>query len=353
MFKHLYKKAQKSGLPPGTLSYIGEEQKQGVIIELVEYAENYFHHSCLADIADSEQFQQADKKKWLIVKGIHDTSIIEKIGDIFNINSLTLEDIVSTVSLPKVEFYDNYVFILLKLVSLNEVTLDVESKQVSIILGKDFLLSFQEDDEDLLVPLKKRLENGVQFQKQNLDYLCYAILDLLVDLSFHTLVKIGNKIEDYEDYLLKDPSRELLSNINDLKGNIIMLRSIFRPLKNLISALERFESPFISRELHIYLRDVNDHINQLCEIVEIYREMTSHLMDVYLSSANNKMSEIMKILTIMASIFIPLTFIAGIYGMNFEYMPELKWHYGYYTVLGVMGTIFVGMVYYFWRKKWF
>lgn len=352
MFKYLAKKSQKTGLPPGTLSYIGEESKKEVLLELIEYNETSYNHHHLENIASIDNFKNSNLNKWFIVKGIHDTNIIKELGKHFNINTLTLEDLVNTFLFPKVEYFDNYVFIVLKVIDFNNETLEIETDQISVILGIDYLISFQETETDILTPIIKRLENNTQFKRQKHDYLFYTILDLLVDLNFKTLEQIGDKIEIYEDELLFNPSRDLLKEINKLKSTVILLRSIFRPLKNLIKTMDRFESPLIADYLHIYLRDVSDHINQLCEILEVYREMISHLMDMYLSSANNKMSEIMKILTIMASIFIPLTFIAGVYGMNFDYMPELSWHYGYYTVLSVMGATFIIMVLFFRHKKW-
>ncbi|MEW5819512.1 MAG: magnesium/cobalt transporter CorA [Cyanobacteriota bacterium] len=352
MLDNLQKRTEKTGLPPGTMSYIGPCSSEEISFELIEYNDDIFNEFYLNDIDEFSKYFNNDSNKWLNIKGIHNTESIKTLGNILDINSLTLEDIVNTSLFPKIEFYDNYIFIVLKLITFNNNSDNLTVEQVSIVLGNNYVLTFQENNNNLFLPVINRLKNNSLFKKKNCDYLTYTIIDLIIDQHFETMANIGNRIEELEDIILLNPDNTLLSKINNLKSKIILLRSYFRPKKNLIITLERLETSLIDKSLHIYLRDVSDHINQLNEIVDIYRETVTHLLDIYLSSANNKMSETMKVLTIIATIFIPLTFIAGIYGMNFKYMPELQWPYGYFTILSFMGIIFIGMLFYFREKKW-
>lgn len=350
MLENLKNAQNKIGLAPGTLIYTGETKIDKVLIELIEFDENYYQHYEFETFEDLYNQATNNYKRWINIKGIHKVELLKKIGECFNINSLTIEDILNTTALPKIEFLDSYVFIILK--DTNYVDNQLYINQISLIIGSDFIITLQETDENIFKDVKNRLEKNAVFQKRDVSYLGYAIMDLIVDTEFKTLYHIGENIEKLETKLLNDPEPSITGEIHNLKSDILTFRSLIRPLRNLINIFEKEESDIIQDNLKIYIRDLNDHVIQLSEITEIYRETISHLMDIYLSSANNRMSEVMKVLTIISTIFIPLTFLAGIYGMNFKYMPELEWQYGYYTVLSIMGLIIICMLIFFRKKKW-
>lgn len=350
MLEKLKSAQNQIGLAPGTLIYSGETKIDKVLIELIEYDENYYQDYVFETFEDLSKKPQTNYKKWLNIKGIHDIELLTKIGECFNINTLTIEDILNTHDLPKIEFLDSYILIILK--DTNYIDNKLCINQISLIIGSNFIITFQETDETIFKDVKNRLLNSAVFQKREVSYLGYSIIDLIVDTEFKTLYHIGEIIEKLETRLLNDPEPSITTDIHKLKSDILTFRSLVRPLRNLVNIFEKEESTVIKDNLKIYIRDLNDHVVQLSEITEIYRETISHLMDIYLSSANNRMSEVMKVLTIIATIFIPLTFLAGIYGMNFKYMPELEWQYGYYTVLSIMGLIIICMLIFFRKKKW-
>lgn len=350
MLKNLKNAQNKIGLAPGTLTYSGETKIENVSIELIEYDENHYEHYEFKKIEDLCQKTNTNYKRWINIKGLHDIEILKKTGEYFNLNTLTVEDILNTTTLPKIEFFETYIFVLLK--DSNYTNNELCINQVSLIIGSNFVITSQETDEDIFNDIKNRLIKNTVFQKKGVSYLGYTIMDLIIDTEFKTLYSIGEKIENLEGILLSNPDPSTLNEIHNLKNTILTFRSLIRPLRNLISLFEKEESDLIQDNLKVYIRDVNDHVVQLSEITEIYRETVSHLMDIYLSSTNNRMSEVMKVLTIIATIFIPLTFLAGIYGMNFKYMPELEWPYGYHTLLCIMCLVFFGMLIYFRKKKW-
>jgi len=251
------------------------------------------------------------------------------------------------------EDYGDYIFVVLKMLYPGENKDEIEAEQVSLILGSNFVISFQEREGDVFDPIRDRIrKNKGRIRKAGADYLAYALLDAIVDNYFLILENVGEKIEDTEQQLATNPSPETLQYIRELKNEMIFLRKSIWPLRELINGLERCESTLIHESTGVYLRDVYDHTIQIIDTVESYRDMISGMVDIYLSSISNKMNEVMKVLTIFASIFIPLTFIAGLYGMNFEFMPELTWHWGYFALLGFMVSVGVSLVVYFRRKRW-
>lgn len=350
MLENLKNAQNKIGLAPGTLTYSGETKIDKILIELIEYDENHYEQYEFETFEALRQTTNSNYKRWINIKGLHDIEILKKIGQCFNLNTLTVEDVLNTATLPKIEFFEAYIFILLKDSMYTGEELSIN--QVSIIIGSDFVITFQETDENIFKEIKNRLMKNAVFQKRGVSYLGYTIMDLVIDTEFKTLYSIGENIEKLEGILLSNPDPSTVNEIHNLKNTILTFRSLIRPLRNLVSLFEKEESDLIKDDLKAYIRDINDHVVQLSEITEIYRETVSHLMDIYLSSANNRMSEVMKVLTIIATIFIPLTFLAGIYGMNFKYMPELEWPYGYHTLLCIMCLVFFGMLIYFRKKKW-
>jgi magnesium transporter len=278
--------------------------------------------------------------------------IIEKIGKHFNLHPLVIEDILNIHQRPKIEDFEDHIFIVLKMLTYNKDSHEGESEQVSIILGKNFVLTFQERKRDVFDPVRNRIKNSKSLiRKYGADYLVYALIDVIVDNYFIILEGIGEVLEELEDRVLLNPTSEIVHSIHQLKRNLIVLRKSIWPLREILSTLEKTESDLI-KNTSVYFRDVYDHTIQVIDIIETYRDLVTGMLDIYLSSVSNRMNQIMKVLTIIATIFMPLTFIAGIYGMNFKYMPELGWKWGYPLVLILMLLIGVNMIIYFRRKKW-
>jgi magnesium transporter len=290
---------------------------------------------------------------WINVEGLHDVANIQKLGDCYGFHPLILEDILNTDQRPKIEDFDAYLYIVLKMLHNGESTQTV-AEQISLILGPNYVISFQEGIEgDVFNSIRERIRTGKgRIRSMGADYLAYSLIDAIVDNYFVIIEKMGERIEDLEDELVKDPVTRTLHEIHTLKREMIFLRKAVWPLREVINFLERGESSLIKGSTAIYLRDVYDHTIQVIDAIETSRDMLSGMLDIYLSSISNRMNEIMKFLTIIGTIFIPLTFIVGVYGMNFEHMPELKWRWGYFGLWGVMAGLAVFMLFYFRKKKW-
>jgi len=354
MNRLIKKISKKAGLPPGTLVHIGEKKTEKVRITIIDYDEQQIQEKEAKTIEESFPFRDKPTVTWINIDGIHQVEIIEKIGKHFDLHPLLLEDIVNTGQRPKMEDFEDYIFAVLKMLYYDEKDNEIKAEQVSIIVGSNFVISFQESEGDVFNPIRERLRNGKgRIRKMGTDYLAYSLMDAIIDNYFIILEKIGEKIEGIEEELVTNPTSETLQEIHNLKGEMIFLRKSVWPLRELVSGLERGESPLIKESTGIYLRNIYDHTIQVIDTIETFRDMLSGMLDIYLSSVSNKMNEVMKVLTIIATIFIPLTFITGIYGMNFQYMPELGWRWSYFGVLSVMVIMGIGMVIYFRMKKWF
>ena len=351
--KRTKRHTKKPGLPPGTLVHIGERKLETVRITIIDYDENTVQERQVDRVEDCFQFKATPTVTWINIDGLHEVNIIEKIGQHYDLHPLTLEDILHTGQRPKFEDLESYLFVVLMMLRFDDESQTVLSEQVSLVLGSNFVISFQENVGDVFEQIRDRIRNAKgRIRKMGADYLMYALLDAIVDNYFGILEKLGEKIESLEEELVGDPSERMLQHIHRLKREMVYLRKSFWPLRELISGLERSESALIEDSTGVYLRDVYDHTIQVIDTVESYRDMVSGMLDIYLSSISNRMNAVMKVLTIIATIFIPLTFVAGIYGMNFENMPELKWRYGYATVWLVMLGVAGVMVLYFKRRKW-
>jgi len=347
------KRSEKTGLPPGTLVHVGERKTEKVRIRILDYDETQFEEKEAKTIEECFPFKDKPTVTWINMDGIHQVEIIEKLGSYFGLHPLLLEDILNTEQRPKMEDYGDYIFIVLKMLYSGEEKDKIEAEQVSLILGTNFVISFQEREGDVFDPIRDRIRKKKgRIRKAGADYLTYALLDAIVDNYFIILENIGETIEDTEQQLATNPGPETLQLIRALKKEMIFLRKSIWPLREVVSGLERSESSLIHESTGAYLRDVYDHTIQIIDTVESYRDMISGMLDIYLSSMSNRMNEVMKVLTIFASIFIPLTFIAGIYGMNFKFMPELEWYWGYFAVWGFMAAVGISLVAYFRRKKW-
>lgn len=345
--------SKQAGLDPGTLIHIGEERKAVPKITIIDYSETQFQEREVKKVEECFKFKETSTVTWINIDGIHDTNIIEKMGECYEFHPLILEDILNTSQRPKMEDFGNYMFIVLKMLSYEDKGSEVQTEQISLILGSNFVISFQEKEGDVFNNIRERIRNSKgRIRKLGADYLSYALIDAIVDNYFIIIEKMGDKIEDMEEALIIDPIPKTVQSIHDLKRDTIFLRKSVWPLREVISGIERAESSLIKKNSKVFFRSVYDHTIQVIDTIETFRDMISGMLDIYLSSVSNRMNEVMKVLTIIATIFIPITFIAGVYGMNFKYMPELNWPRGYFGALGLMGFTVILMLIYFKRKRW-
>jgi magnesium transporter len=351
MARHRKKLSRKPGLPPGTLAPEGIEEVP-VRITVLDYDAARFQEKELPAIEEIIPYRNTDTVTWINIDGLGNTTIIEKVGRIFDIHPLILEDILNTGQRPKMEDLDRYLYVNLKMLHYLEKEGDIRIEHVSMIIGSNFLISFQEEAGDVLDPVRDRIRKDGRIRRFGPDYLAYAIIDDIVDYYFLMMEHLEEKVESLEEELVETASHESLEKINRLKKDMIYLRKSVWPLREVISGMERTDSPLIKETTAIYLRDVYDHTIQVIDTLEILRDMVSGMIDIYLSGLSFRGNEIMKVLTLIATIFIPLTFVVGVYGMNFRYMPELGWKYGYYSVWVIMIAIVIIMVTYFRTKKW-
>ncbi|UZO82408.1 magnesium/cobalt transporter CorA [Aquimarina sp. ERC-38] len=338
---------------PGTVIYTGNKEPNELYIEVFEYNSKFYEEKELSTIEEAFHYSDTTPTTWININGLSHTDAIEKIGANYNLHPLILEDIAQTQQRPKMEEYEDYLFIVLKMLYFDEHQ-KLKIEHVSLVLGNTFVISFQEASGDVFEPIRNRIRKAKgRIRAMGSDYLLYVLMDAIVDNYFQMIEYMGDKIEGLEDHLFqKDIREDITQEIQELKREILKIRKAVFPLREVINKVEKNEHPLIQEKTQIYLRDLYDHIIQVSENVEIYRDMIWGLMDMYMTTISNKMNEVMKVLTIIASIFIPLTFMAGIYGMNFEYIPELKYRYGYFVLWGVMIGTFIGLLYYFKRKKW-
>jgi magnesium transporter len=355
MASHSKKRSTKAGLPPGTLVHIGKKKNVTPRIILLDYDDNGIHESevTAADLADKTRF--AHGIKWISVHGLGDTRMMEQIGACFDLHPLVLEDIFNTEQRSKLEDYGNYLYVVLKTFSYeyNGMEERIDSDQISLVLGKNFVLSFLEADGTQFGAVRERLHAGKgQIRKSGADFLMYSLIDSIVDSYFVILEQLDEKTEVLETELIARPQPSTLHSIYRLKREGVFLRKSLWPLREVISSLQRGDSPLFTRNTLLYLRDVYDHIIHIIESVESLRDLTAGMLDIYVSSVSYRISIVMKVLTVITTIFMPLTLIAGIYGMNFKHLPGLEWEWGFFVVLGVMTTISVGMLALFRWKKW-
>jgi magnesium transporter len=332
---------------------VGEQKVETAKITLISYDQSRFEEKKLKHIEESFAYKDAPPVSWINIGGLHQVELIEKIGTHFNIHPLTQEDIVNTGQRPKVEDFEEYVYVVFKMLKFDDTTGHINSEQVSLILGSHYLLSFQEAEGDVFNPVRERIHRGRgRIRKSGPDYLAYALMDAVVDHYFLILEKMGERIEHFEEQLHVQPTPEILQAIYDLKRELIYFRKQVWPIREVLSIWQKAEYSIVAEANTVFIRDVYDHTIQVIDTIESFRDIISGMMDLYLSTVSNKMNEVMKVLTIMATIFIPLTFVAGIYGMNFKFMPELEWKWSYPLLWVLLIVIFSGMVFYFKRKKW-
>ncbi|PLX44980.1 MAG: magnesium and cobalt transport protein CorA [Deltaproteobacteria bacterium] len=345
--------SDKLGLPPGTIVHVGERRTEAVELELIRYDAKEIEKLALKPDGPFDELKDRHKISWLDLTGVHDVEAVKRIGDFFGLHHLVLEDVANTHQRPKEETYKDYLFIVLKMVRYDGMEEGLDTEQVSLVLGADYIISFQERPGDVFDAVRKRLDAGRgRIRLSGADYLCYALVDIIVDHYFLALEKLSEEIEFIEDEILLDPGPETIEKLHRLRRYAVALRRAAWPLRETVQKLSREDSTLISDDTKPYLMDLYDHVVQVVDTIEIQRETLSGYVELYLSSISQRMNEVMKVLTIVATIFIPLTFVAGIYGMNFEYMPELKWKWGYAGAWAGMFAIGLGMYLFFRRKKW-
>ena len=347
--KLVQKRSRKAGLPPGTLVHIGEKKAEHVTITTFSYT---------GSRCDERQVTKPDELApptdesviWVNVSGVHKMDVLEAFGKQFSLHPLLLEDIANTDQRPKLEDYETYFFLVIKMLSLTD-RQDVQVEQVSLVLGRNFVLSFQEDGTDVFQPVRERLRGGKgRLRQSGADYLLYALVDAIVDQYFAVLEVLGEKIEVLQQTVVADPKPETLKEIHGLKRQLLFLRRAVWPLRDAMNNLSRSECPFLQEATKLFFRDVYDHVVQIVDTIETLREMVSASLDIYLSSISYRLNAVMRVLTVITTIFMPLSFIASIYGMNFEYMPELKWGYGYFLIIGMIAVI-CGTLYWRFRQN--
>ncbi len=352
--RRLYKRGrEKIGAPPGSVIHTGDKKTDKPRLEITEYNEVELTEKQL-DFDLASIYNQEDDKhiSWLDIKGVHNEDFIRKIGLNFNIHSLVLEDIVNTEQRPKIDVYENYIFFVLPILKFDDDNSEVTKRQVSIILGNNYVITFQDLDGEFSA-IKKRINLNANIRKQGADYLAYALIDTVVDEYYLLLESLGNKIESLEKKLIDNPSSELLEKIKFYRNEISMVRKMVRPIREIIRTLLRVESNLITDNVTLYLKDVYDHILEIIDLSSLLHDMLTNSLDFYLSSLSNRMNEVMKVLTIIATLFIPITFITGLYGMNFKYMPGLEDPVGYFLVIIIMVITVLLFLVYFKKKKWF
>ncbi|MGB7393526.1 MAG: magnesium/cobalt transporter CorA [Pricia sp.] len=343
---------KKKGKAPGTITYMGQRENLETVVNILDYNETEFNLHAPGNIDEIVAHQGPPRISWIDVIGLSDETFIEKVGTRFGLNALVMEDTVNTQQRPKIDEYDNYIFGVFKMLYINE-NGQLVGEHVALVLMENCVLVFQELEDDVFTGVRERVrKKSGRIRTRGADYLFFTLLDAIVDNYFAVLEYLNDKIEVLEEAVYSDPKPEVAQKIQELKKEVLKVRRWVYPVKELTSRLIENEHSLIANETKIFLRDVLDHSMEINESLQIYREMSMSLMEMYMSNISNKMNEVMKVLTIMASIFIPLTFIAGIYGMNFDHMPELHWEYSYYVVWGVMISLFIGMMVYFKRKNW-
>lgn len=342
----------KIGLPPGSLIFTGEKKTEDTFLKLIQYNESIYNAERFSNAMPEITLDPA-YVTWLDVRGLHDVAIIEMVGRFFKIHPLALEDVLDTSQRPKFDEYDNGIFLIVRSLAFDEQALEIETEQVGIFVGDHFAVSFQERAEDLFASIELRLASSSgKIRRRGSDYLAYALIDSMVDNYLVTLEKIEKEVDKLEEVIMENPESRTKGRIHDLRLATLALRKAVYPLREAINRFTDSDHAVKNEETDIFLRDLYDHTIQVMDMIETYRDMINGLYDLYSSEISFKMNNIMQVLTIISTIFIPLSFLAGVYGMNFQHMPELGWPYGYFVLWGIMLSVAGGLLLFFRRKKW-
>ncbi|WP_261133805.1 magnesium/cobalt transporter CorA [Bacillus sp. Marseille-Q3570] len=343
---------KKKGLPPGSLVYVGDEEASFTKVSLIDYEGDALEEKSVDTIQEALAYAETDSVTWINIEGLHNKEVFKGVRDDFGVHPLLIEDILNTEHRPKINVLDNYVLMILKMVWYDREEIDIKEEQISIIVKDQAIITFQEKEGDVLDPVRQTIRQNLgNIRNMSAGYLVYSILDAIVDQYLVESERISSDIEQVEEEMVLHPDQTVLQKIYNYKNVGMYLRKQVWPVKEIITGLEK--SKIIDLNTGFYLKDVSDHVIHVMDMVEMTRSMAANLLDVYFSSVSNKMNEVMKVLTIVSTIFIPLTFIAGIYGMNFEYMPELNDRWSYPIVWGVMIAMTLGMILFFKTKRWF
>jgi magnesium transporter len=348
------KGSKKAGLAPGTIAYVGDTPQFDAVIDIIEYDEKSVSFKAGVDVSEIDSPEKLERLRWINITGIHDVSLIEKIGKIMNLHSLVLEDIAHANQRAKLDEFDDYIYVAAQMITYDSEVHQINTEQLSIVLHGNTLISFQEKPGDLFNDIRERIQQNIgKLRRSGLDYLLYALLDTIVDHYFTVIEKIGDDLDSFESHLLEGKLGIKIHELHSLKRELVHLRKAVWPMRELIGLISKSNTIQAQSNTVVYFRDVYDHCVRAIETLESYREMSSGLVDMYHSFISNKMNNVMKTLTIISTIFIPLTFIVGVYGMNFQHMPELATSYGYPTVWAIMIILSLGMIVYFKQKDWF
>jgi magnesium transporter len=343
------------GLPPGALKKQVGKFSESTNLSLFLFHETEVLEKQIESIADLKGYLPTEGQVlWLNIEGLHEVQILKELGEIFNLHNLLLEDILNTDQLPKMDDYGDYLSLSLRMVHAYTPQEKIQDEQITLVLLPQILISFQEKPGDVFMEVRERIRtSGGRIRQRGADYLLYALTDLVVDHYFHYIEQVGESVDALEEQVFQRANANHLNEIHEIKRELLYFRRYAFPLREAVSRLQRSTNPLISNDTQRYFTDVYDHIFHILDLLESYRELSTGIKDIYLSQVSFQMNKVMQILTIISTIFIPLTFLAGVYGMNFKLMPELEWEYGYLAVWGIMITMAVSMVFYFKRKKWF
>jgi len=347
------KRSKKIGMPAGSLVYIGERKVEKVKISAINYDPDQLNIIEIISLPDLTALKEMPAVTWITASGLHEVEILRELAGLYEIDPLVMEDILNTDQRPKIEIHDSYLFLVLKVIDYDKKQEKLTIEQVSLILGRNFLISFQERENSIFTPIYDRIKDSAsRIRKSGIDYLMYALLDLIVDHYFLVMEKQSEKLQQLEDRVINQSDQPTMHSIQNTKREMIWLRRAIWPLREVLHNLLREDILLINKSTFPYLRDIYDHVIQVIDTIEMYRDMTSGILEVYLSSISNRLNETMKMLTLIATIFIPLTFVAGIYGMNFDWMPELRWKWGYFGFWIVSIMISAGLIIFYKKKKW-
>ncbi|MGW8317274.1 MAG: magnesium/cobalt transporter CorA [Bacteroidales bacterium] len=353
MARFLKDRTAAKGQRPGSLVLIGTQKMEHPVIQVMDFDTDNLTEKELKSIDEVVEYIQSDQMSWINIYGIHDTELMQKIADIFQLHPIFMEDIMDTDQTPRYEDGDTYEGFILKMLSYDDKVRLISAEQISIILGEKFVLTLQEQTGDVFNPIRERIRNTLKRSRLiDSDYFVYALLDTIVDNYIVIIETLGRHVEAQEEELFSDPEKSIVQEIYKLKTELSFLRKSVRPVREMMGHLMRSEHTLFKDKYITFLRDLNDMVQQAADAIELYSGMISDHLNIYHTVVSNRTNEVMKVLTIFASIFIPLTFLAGIYGMNFEYLPELKFHYSYPIFWGVVILVGVGLLIYFKRKKW-
>jgi len=353
MARFFKKRDQIKGKPPGSLIFIGNQKVDKVRIRVTDYDGTQLKEDELQNIAQGSAFRQTNTVTWINIDGLHDLALMKEVGSTFDLHPLLMEDILNTGQRPKLEEFDNCLFLVLKMLRYDKEKEKIVSEQLSLVLGNTFLLTFQEQPGDVFEPVRERIrKQKARIRASRIDYLAYALLDCVVENYVFIIERLGEQIEDVEEEILDNAEPAVMEKINAFRHEMNFIRKSIRPAREAIMQLSKVDSELINDQTIPFLKDLQDLITQAAEAIDTYRDMLSDQLNLYNSAVGNRMNDIMKVLTIFAAIFIPLTFIAGIYGTNFEYLPELKFKYSYFIFWGVLLLVAMAMLIYFRKKKW-